>query len=75
MMEFKECKICIKKSGTPTLCDSCINNRQAISNGKSYFDFMMRYMMFIRDNGHTDEYLKYAKKVWGKSDSVDIQDV
>ena len=28
---------------------------------KVTFDNMMRYMMFIRDNGHTEEYKKYAK--------------
>ena len=27
-----------------------------------YFDHMMRYMMFIRDNGHTQAYLEYAKE-------------
>ena len=29
---------------------------------KVTFDNMMRYMMFIRDNGHTKEYTKYAKE-------------
>lgn len=28
---------------------------------KVTFDYMMRYMMFIRDNGHNEEYKKYAK--------------
>tara|TARA_R110000851_G_scaffold215838_1_gene368712 strand:- start:3 stop:185 length:183 start_codon:yes stop_codon:yes gene_type:complete len=28
---------------------------------KVTFDNMMRYMMFIRDNGYTTEYMKYAK--------------
>jgi hypothetical protein len=29
---------------------------------KVTFDNMMRYMMFIRDNGYTTEYMKYAKE-------------
>ena len=29
---------------------------------KVTFDNMMRYMMFIRDNGYTTEYTKYAKE-------------
>ena len=29
---------------------------------KVTFDNMMRYMMFIRDNGYTAEYTKYAKE-------------
>ena len=29
---------------------------------KVTFDNMMRYMMFIRDNGHNEEYTKYAKE-------------
>lgn len=28
--EFQECKSCSEKSGTPTLCDSCFNNREAL---------------------------------------------
>jgi hypothetical protein len=28
---------------------------------KVTFDNMMRYMMFIRDNGHTESYIQYAK--------------
>ena len=29
---------------------------------KVTFDNMMRYLMFIRDNGHAEEYKKYAKE-------------
>ena len=29
---------------------------------KVTFDNMMQYMMFIRDNGYTTEYMKYAKE-------------
>lgn len=28
--QFKECDTCIKKAGSPTLCDGCLNNRSVI---------------------------------------------
>jgi hypothetical protein len=30
MKEFQECKSCDKKPGSPTLCESCLNNRSLI---------------------------------------------
>lgn len=33
-MEFKECKSCSEKPGTPVLCESCINNRRIIEDLK-----------------------------------------
>lgn len=31
MMEFQECQICASKPGAPTLCPSCVNNREIAS--------------------------------------------
>lgn len=31
-MEFKECDGCSAKPGSPTLCKSCLHNRQVISD-------------------------------------------
>ncbi len=33
-MEFKECNICASKLGSPSLCQSCLSNRDAISKLK-----------------------------------------
>ncbi len=33
-MKFEECASCAGKAGTPTLCESCINNREFIENLK-----------------------------------------
>jgi hypothetical protein len=33
-LTFKECNICSKKSGSPLLCESCLNNRKVISDLK-----------------------------------------
>jgi len=29
-LEFKECKECASKPGSPILCESCLHNRQVI---------------------------------------------
>lgn len=31
-MEFKECSLCATKPGMPTLCESCLANREIIEN-------------------------------------------
>lgn len=31
VLEFKECSTCAAKTGSPHLCPSCLNNREAIS--------------------------------------------
>jgi hypothetical protein len=31
-MEFRECNACVVKPGMPILCDSCLHNRQLISD-------------------------------------------
>jgi len=31
MKEFKECKECSKKAGSPILCESCLHNRSLIN--------------------------------------------
>jgi hypothetical protein len=40
--------------------DMCFND---FLETKKNFDYMMRYQMFIRDNGLTDKYVEYAKKM------------
>ncbi len=30
MRQFMECRECAEKPGSPTLCESCLNNRSAI---------------------------------------------
>jgi hypothetical protein len=32
--EFKECGVCIKKPGSPTLCESCLHNRKVVQELK-----------------------------------------
>lgn len=38
MIEFRECLSCASKSGSPTLCDSCLHNRQLASDYKQCLD-------------------------------------
>lgn len=33
--EFKECSVCAAKAGSPSLCPSCLNNREVIHYYKS----------------------------------------
>lgn len=33
--EFKECKECAKKPGSPTLCESCLWNRSLVTKLKT----------------------------------------
>jgi len=32
--DYKECKICSDKPGSPTLCESCLHNRELVSKLK-----------------------------------------
>lgn len=44
------------------------------SKDEEHFDHMMRYMMFIRDNGHTESYKDYAVKM-GYRNPKEFKDV
>tara|TARA_R110002126_G_scaffold23254_3_gene81817 strand:- start:1735 stop:1980 length:246 start_codon:yes stop_codon:yes gene_type:complete len=71
--EFSRCSICsidldreapLEYFGEDDLCITCGAKEfeKVEAELKVTFDNMMRYMMFIRDNGYTTEYTKYAKE-------------
>ena len=48
-MEFKECDSCSKKSGSPILCKSCINNRDYISHLEDKLNKALRFRSLLKE--------------------------
>ncbi len=44
---FRECEICAAKPGSPTLCQSCLNNRSALEDRDVMIGDLRRKMEII----------------------------
>lgn len=71
MTNFKECKECASKPGTPDLCESCLRNRDLIfelENTLNEYKTFVSILKSIQNKDHVQLLINIYERSWKKVD-------